>query len=92
MLGFPKRNDAAKSRFPIRAIFIPTHILFAALLFWGVFNDTMGRCSTNLYPRIFAYQYSLFFIVYIAFFILHKFDYMMDWHPNIKDIDFNDVT
>ena len=92
MLGFPMRNGAAVSHLPIRYIFIPIHILFATLLLWGLFNDRFGQCPTSVYPMIFRYQYGLFYTVYFGFLVLHKYDYMLEWHPNIKDIDYNDVS
>ena len=87
MLGFARRNDAAKTNVPIRRIFIPIHILYATLLFWGICNEHMGECSARTYPNIFTYQYSLFFLTYIGFLYLHEKDYFMTWHESIADID-----
>ena len=44
MLGFTRKNDAAKlnSKVPLRMIFIPIHCLYATLLFWGLFVEGMG--------------------------------------------------
>jgi len=64
MLGFVRKNDTAKHRFPLRALFIPVHLLYALLLVLGIWNDNVGHCSEQTYPRIFAYQYSLFFLTY----------------------------
>ena len=44
MLGFTRKNDAAKlnAKVPLRMIFIPIHLLYATLLFWGLFVEGMG--------------------------------------------------
>ena len=92
MLGFARRNDAAKSKVPIRRIFIPIHICYATLLAWGIFNDHMGECSVSTYPLIFVYQYSLFFLTYLGFLFLHSHSYFMEWHENIKDVEPNETV
>jgi len=55
MIGFARKNDAAKAKFRIRFLFIPIHILYAALLILGISNDDFGTCKLNTYPRIFGY-------------------------------------
>ena len=87
MLGFARRNDAAKSKVPIRVVFVPTHILYATLLFWGICNEHMGECNSRTYPNIFTYQYALFFLTYIGFLFLHKNHYFMEWDEKIRDMD-----
>ena len=86
MLGFARKNDAAKSKVRIRMIFIPIHLLYATLLLWGIFNESMGNCSARVYPKIFNYQYGLFYVTYFGFQILHRSGYFMEWHESIRDI------
>jgi len=93
MLGFARRNDAAKSKVKIRMIFIPWHVIFLILLIWGIINDRMANCTTGgNYPGIFSYQYSVFFLTYAGFVYLHYNDYFMEWHESIKHIDMNDLA
>ena len=92
MRGFARRNDAATSKFQVRIIFIPFHCLYATLLFWGIFNEHMGECTDRTYPRIFTYQYGIFFVTYIGFLFLHSRNYFLEWHQNIKDLHANDLT
>lgn len=92
MMGFARKNDAAKSKVPIRMIFLPVHILYFTLLIWGIFNERMGQCKPDRsYPPIFAIQYSLFFITYIGFVVMHKADYFMEWHESIRHIDLKNI-
>ena len=92
MLGFARHNDAAKSKVPIRRIFIPIHILYALMLLWGIVNAHMGECGARTYPNIFTYQYALFFSTYLGFLFLHSKDYFMEWHENIRDVNEEDET
>ena len=87
MLGFVRKNDAAKHSFPIRYIFIPIHIMYATVLILGLINDNVGTCRKYTYPRIFAVQYTLFFSTYILCVFLYKKDYFLVWHESIRDID-----
>ena len=87
MLGFARRNDAARSKVPIRVAFVPIHILYCTLLLWGVLNEHMGECSDRTYPHIFTYQYALFFLTYAGFLFLHRHHYFMEWHESIRDVD-----
>jgi len=91
MLGFARKNDAASSNVKIRWIFIPVHFLYAGLLILGIGNDHMGQCTARVYPKIFSYQYALFFLTYIGFLFLRKNDYFMDWHESIRDMDMSDT-
>ena len=90
MLGFARNNDAATSNVKIRWIFIPVHILYFTLLVLGASKDALGTCEERVYPKIFTYQYGLFFLTYIGFLVLHKKEYLMDWHESIRDIDLED--
>lgn len=87
MLAFARRNDAAKSKVKIRAIFIPIHILYATLLIWGCVNEFIGNCSARVYPHIFTYQYTVFYLTFIGFHVLHRTGYFMEWHESIKNLD-----
>ena len=91
MMGFARRNDAASSNVRIRMIFIPTHILFLALLIWGLCNDHVANCTARTYPKIFTYQYGLFLLTYVGFMFLHHKNFFMDWHESIRDIDWRSV-
>ena len=92
MLGFARRNDAAKTKVPIRFVFVPIHILYALLLLWGVCHEHMGECTARTYPNIFTYQYMLFFLTYAGFLFLHHNHYFMEWHENIRDADPENIT
>ena len=87
MLGFARKNDAATSKVPIRRIFIPVHFMYATLLVMGLANNELGTCVKRDYPKIFSYQYGLFFTTYLAFVILHKKGYFIQWHDSISHID-----
>jgi hypothetical protein len=93
MLGFARRNDAAKSKVRIRMIFIPVHAIYLVLLLWGILNDRMAHCKSDRnYPSIFGYQYSVFFLTYFGFVYLHYNDYFMEWHESIEHIDIKDLA
>lgn len=80
MLGFARKNDAAISKVKIRMIFIPLHLIYLSLLVWAIFDDSIAHCKNegaNNYPLIFRFQYSVFFLTYIGFLLLHKNDYLM---------------
>jgi hypothetical protein len=70
MLGFVRKNGAASANVKIRAIFIPVHILYLALLMLGLTKESLGTCSDRVYPRIFTYQYALFFLTFVGFLYL----------------------
>mmetsp|Transcript_19070 Transcript_19070/g.25815 ORF Transcript_19070/g.25815 Transcript_19070/m.25815 type:complete len:332 (+) Transcript_19070:91-1086(+) len=90
MLGFARKNDAAHHKFPMRAIFIPIHVLYATVLVLGIANEDLGTCTEYTYPRIFAYQYCLFFVTYALCLFLYKKDFFLEWHESIKNVDLKD--
>lgn len=90
MLGFVRKNDAAKHKFPMRALFIPIHLMYATVIVLGLSNDDVGTCSEHTYPHIFAVQYALFFVTYALCVFLYKKNYFLVWHESIADIDIHD--
>lgn len=90
MLGFARKNDAVISKAPIRRIFIPIHMIYASLVIWAICNENMAHCSKRTYPKIFSYQYGLFFLTYFGFLFLHSKNYFMEWHESVKHIDLQD--
>lgn len=91
MMGFARKNDAAKSKVPIRMIFIPVHILYLILLIWGIMSERMGQCrNDHSYPTIFAVQYALFYLTYFGFVFMHHSGYFMEWHETVRHLNLHD--
>ena len=90
MLGFARKNDAAKFKYPIRLIaFIPIHVLYAASIVIGLTWTDMVICdgkTRQIYPRIFYFQYGLFYLTYILFLFLRCKGYFLEWHTDINII------
>ena len=88
MLSFARWNNAAKFKYPIHLfIFVPLHVLYLASILAGVFWSDMMVCDTKInrvYPRIFYYQYSLFYATYIIFVVLHRKGYFLEWHRDTE--------
>ena len=88
MLAFARHNDAAKFKYPIHLfIFIPLHLLYIASILSGAFWTEMVICdyeTNRVYPRIFFFQYALFYTTYIIFFVLHCKGYFLQWHPDTQ--------
>ena len=88
MLSFIRYNDAARFKFRIRSfIFIPLHLLYAASILTGIFWEEMVICdmeSDRVYPRIFYFQYGLFYFTYVVFLVLYCKGYYLEWHEDIK--------
>ena len=88
MLGFARKNDAAVFRFPLRRLFfIPIHILYLTMIVVGTAREEYHTCYANEYPRIFQFQYGLFYMTYFLFLILHHKDYFLKWHDDIAQLD-----
>ena len=88
MLGFARKNDAAVFRFPLRRlIFIPIHILYLTMIVVGMAREEYHTCYDNGYPKIFQFQYGLFYMTYFLFLILHHKDYCLKWHDDIAQLN-----
>lgn len=91
MLGFARKNNAAVAKFRIRFVFIPIHMIYASVLILGIVNEDLGMCHEKTYPRIFGFQYALFFTTYLLCLILYYTDYFLEWDESIKDIDLENL-
>ena len=82
MTNFIRWNGVVRFKCEIRAILVPIHILFLVMLLLGLFDRDFGAfCDKSIYPRIFVYQYCVFFFTYLVFLILHRCEYFVEWDP-----------
>ena len=74
MVDFIRLNEVARFKFNVRQwIMWPLHLLYLIMIVLGlgVYNkDYAAFCEVDTYPRIFKYQYGVFFFTYLVFIFL----------------------
>ena len=69
----------AKFRRNISLFLKPVHLLYLIMLILGLVKDFGAYCEVDVYPKVFNYQYSIFFFTYLVFIFLHYNDYFIQW-------------